>query len=537
MGVFLNPGAEMLRIGRRSQIYVDKSAIIHLLNGAIDTERRFVCVSRPRRFGKSMAANMICAYYDRTVDGAAEFAGLAIADDPQFDEFRNRYDVIHVTMTDFLREEHSVAPLLAQFSCSIIWELTGEYSDLRYFDPDSIVRVMQDIYAATHRKFVIVIDEWDCIMREHQQDADAQKAYLDFLRSWLKDKPYVALAYMTGILPIKKYGKHSALNMFSEYSMTEPREFAPTMGFTTAEVQDLCRAWHMPYDETRAWYDGYRLLKTAPRTEPLPIEIYSPKSIVESMVSGAFGNYWNKTETFEALKVYIDMNYEGLRDAVIALMAGDRRRISTESFVNDMTTFSGADDVLTLLVHLGYLAYDQQTSEVFVPNREVAAEFATAVSAGGWDEVARAIKGSEALLAAIVAGDEGAVASGVERAHQETSHLTYNDENALAYTLSLGLYAARQWYTVVRELPSGKGFADLVQVPRRAFADRPAIVVELKWDKDAQTALDQIRAKRYPEALEGWMAGGGELVLAGVSYDRKTRAHRCRIERMEGVRA
>lgn len=532
MGTYLNPGADMLRMSRSSKIYVDKSAMLVHLNSVIGTEQRFVCVSRPRRFGKSMAANMICAYYDRTVNAAAEFAGLSITEDPSFDAQRNRYDVIRVNMVEFLRENHEVDKLLSTLSASILWDLLGEYPNIRYFNKDDLVRSMSDIYQSTHRQFVVVIDEWDCIMREMQADSAAQKIYLDFLRAWLKDRPYVALAYMTGILPIKKYGQHSALNMFSEFSMTEPRELACSMGFTDAEVRELCRTWKMPYDECRSWYDGYKLLQTQALRDPSVIEVYSPRSIVEAMTSGAFGDYWSRTETYEALKVYIGLNYDGLRDAVVALLAGDRRKVNTGSFANDMTTFSGADDVLTLLVHLGYLAYDQETREVFVPNREVAQEFATAVSTGGWDDVARAIKGSANLLQAIVSGDEAAVAAGIERAHQETSHLTYNDENALAYTLSLGLYAARQWYTVERELPAGKGFADLVLVPRRAFADRPAIVVELKWDKGAKTAISQIHEKRYPEVLTQWIADGGEVILTGVSYNKKSREHSCVIEKI-----
>ena len=532
MGVYLNPGPELFRRGRNSKIYVDKSDLLVYLNGVINTESAFVCVSRPRRFGKSMAANMVCTYYGRKIDGASEFAGMRIAGDATFDAERNRYDVIRLNMQQFLSATHDVEKLLAKINQDASFDIRLGYRDLLFRNTDSLPDMMADAFAQTGTQFVIVIDEWDCVMREMRDDHAAQDLYLDFLRAWLKDQPYVALAYMTGILPIKKYGTHSALNMFSEFSMTDARELAPTMGFTDAEVRELCDAWEMPYDETRAWYDGYTLLRTQSREKPEPVVIYSPRSIVESMVSHAFDDYWNRTETFEALKVYIDLNYDGLRDAVIALMAGDRRRISTASFVNDMTTFATGDDVLTLLVHLGYLGFDQRTSEVFVPNREVAAEFATAVTTGGWDEVARAIKGSQALLDALVAGDEHAVAQGVERAHQETSHLTYNDENALAYTLSLGLYAARQWYTVTRELPAGKGFADLVLVPRRAFADRPAIVVELKWDRYAETAITQIHEKRYPDALAPWIADGGTVILAGVTYDKKTRAHSCVIERL-----
>jgi hypothetical protein len=533
MGIYLNPGDGALREARRSKIYVDKSMLIAYLNSVVRTSQKYVCVSRPRRFGKTMAADMVCAYYDRTVDGTSAFAGLKVSDTPDFEVNRNRYDVICLNMTEFLQHGSNVSDMLSKLTKRLVWDLQDEYPDVRLREPEDLPACLESIYVSTRRQFVFVIDEWDCLMRETNHATEAQRAYLDFLRALLKDKQYVALAYMTGILPIKKYGKHSALNMFSEFSMTDADVLAPTMGFTDAEVRTLCEQWGMPYDETRSWYNGYELATATGFGETSSIDVYSPRSIVEAMTRHAFGDYWNKTETFEALRVYIDMNYAGLRDDVIALMAGDRRTINVGTFSNDMTTFVTADDVLTLLVHLGYLAYDQMTREVFVPNREVGQEFINATSVGGWDEVARAIQESTGLLEAIVAGDEVAVARGIEMAHQVTSHLSYNSEEALAYTLSLGLYAARQWYEFIRELPTGKGFADLVLVPRRAYADRPAIVVELKWNQTADTALRQIHDKRYPDVLTNWLADGGRVILVGVSYDRKTREHSCKIEELK----
>ena len=530
MGIYLNPGADALRRARNSKIYVDKSAFLAFTNSVLDTEQEYVCVSRPRRFGKSMAANMLCAYYDRTVDGADAFAGLDIADDPSFDEYRNRFDVIRLNMVDYWTKTHDVNAMLRRITLVVTHEVKRAYPEVGLLDEEDLPLVLGDVYAQTGHRFVIVIDEWDCLMREAMDDDAGQKAYLDWLRVLLKDKTYVVLAYMTGILPIKKYGKHSALNMFSEFSMTSADLLAPSMGFTEAEVRELCQQWNMPYDETKAWYDGYRLVWVH-GDESAEIDVYSPQSIVEAMTRHSFEDYWNQTETFEALKVYIDMNYDGLHDAVVALLAGDRRQINVGTFNNDMTTFATADDVLTLLVHLGYLGYDRETKEAFVPNREVAAEFVSATSVGGWDEVARAVQGSKDLLDAIIAGDEEAVAAGIAAAHQEPSHISYNSEEALSYTLSLGLYAARQWYTVTRELPAGKGFADLALVPRRMYANRPAILIELKWDKSADAAIAQIHRKHYPAVFDQWLADGGELILAGVSYDKSTREHTCVIER------
>lgn len=286
-------------------------------------------------------------------------------------------------------------------------------------------------------------------------------------------------------------------------------------------MKDLCTRYNMDFIQTKEWYDGYRLEGCG--------EVYSPLSVVQSMLMGKFNNYWNQTETFEALRVYIDMNYDGLRDAILTVMAGGRVEIDSRSFVNDMVTFHSADDVLTLLVHLGYLGYDEPNKEIFVPNKEIMDEFVTATTRSEWSEVMRSIKKSKALLKATLEGDETAVAQGIAAAHLETSHIQYNDENALSYTLSLAYYAARQHYQMIRELPIGKGFADIVFIPKKRFAYRPAIVVELKWNHDAQTALSQIKKNNYPQVLQN--IDYKEVILVGVNYDKKTREHSCIIER------
>lgn len=520
MGMYLNPGADKFREALRSEIYVDKTGMLAVLNRFLSTSQKYVCVSRPRRFGKTMAADMVSAYYDRTVDGADVFAGLAIQKAETFALCRNRYDVLHVNMQEFLSGSPSMEALLHFLTGDLLEELADAYPAVPVRAGRSLQYHMQRVYQYTHRPFVIVIDEWDSIFREYRERKEDQSRYLDFLRDWLKDKRFIALAYMTGILPIKKYGTHSALNMFDEYAMTDPGPLAAYVGFTSSEVQALCTRYDMEFATAQEWYDGYAF--------PAVGDIYGPRSVVTAMLRHTFGTYWNQTETFEALKVYIDLNQDGLRDAIIRLMAGGRQPIETGTFGNDMTTFHTRDDVLTLLIHLGYLAYDTEKAVAYIPNKEIMMEFVHATSTGGWDEVARAIQGSKALLSATWRGDAAAVASGIASAHMETSHLTYNDENALAYTISLAYYAAREYYTVFRELPTGKGFADMVFLPRTKHQDCPALLVELKWDISASAAIDQIHAKKYPAALRDY---DGNLLLVGISYHPKTKEHTCVIEK------
>ena len=519
MGNYLNPDNSKFQRAVNSDIYVDKTGLIKYTNHVINTMQAYVCVSRPRRFGKSMAADMLTAYYSRGCDSRELFAGLEIAKDENFGGYLNKYDTIFLNIQEFLSRSSNVQELLTRIKQRVIRELTRQYPDVELFDPEDLAETMQDIYAESKCPFVLIIDEWDCIFREFKNDKEAQEKYLDFLRDLIKDKSYIHLAYMTGILPIKKYGTHSALNMFDEFSMIDPGPLASYVGFTEAEVKKLCEEYHMELGEIRNWYDGYSF-------EEVP-SVYSPKSVVSCMRLGKLGNYWNQTETFEALQLYIDMNFEGLRDDILSMLAGEEVPVNTGSFTNDMTTFRTEDDVLTLLIHLGYLGYHYSARSVFIPNDEIRAEYVNAVSVSNWGEVSKALKNSADTLQAIWQGREKQVAEGIRQAHFETSHIQYNDENALSYTISLALYAARNFYTVHRELAGGKGFADLVFIPRKRFADKPALVVELKWDKDAVGAIAQIKEREYCQSLEEYQ---GNLLLVGVNYDKKTQEHSCKIE-------
>ena len=527
MGSYLNPSSERFQTSLRSEIYVDKSMLIAQINRKVRTEQKFICVSRPRRFGKSMAAEMLAAYYGSGEDTASLFDGLKIAGDVSYREHLNQYDVIKINMQSFLSGTSTVDAMLERLQRYVSVELRAKYRDLLYLDVDNFIQVMMDVYSQTNRPFVILIDEWDCLFREYSHNTEAQKKYLDFLRAWLKDQSYVALAYMTGILPIKKYGSHSALNMFSEYSMTNPRELAEYFGFTEDEVRELCTAYNMSFEEARAWYDGYELV-TQHANGQMVYSMYSPKSVVDAMLGHTYDTYWNQTETYEALKVYIQMNMDGLKDAVVKMLAGERVEINTGTFTNDMTTFAGRDDVLTLLVHLGYLSYRRSDKTVCIPNKEVSQEYVNAISTMDWSEVMHAIQASRKLLEALWAMDEEAVAKGLDKAHEEISILQYNDENSLSCTINLAFYYAREYYTIIRELPTGKGFADICLIPRKLHADKPGAVIELKKDKDAHGAIDQIKQKHYVDAMEDYK---GNLLLVGINYD-KDKNHSCVIEKV-----
>ena len=521
MGNYFNPGNEKFDRMIHSEIYVDKTELIAYTNGVINTLQEYVCVSRPRRFGKSMTANMLAAYYSRGCSSESLFQNFKIAKNSTFRQHLNQYNTIFLNMQEVLSRSKSIGDMLERIKKLVLRELLVEYPDVDYFDRTDLIESMQDIYGKYRCPFIIIIDEWDCIFREYRNDHEAQERYLDFLRDLLKDRSCIYLAYMTGILPIKKYGTHSALNMFDEFSMIYAGPLAKFVGFTETEVRELCEKYHMDMREIREWYDGYRFENCEP--------VYNPRSVVNGMLFGSIRNYWNMTESFEALQTYIDMNFEGLKDDILSMLAGEHIPVNTGNFTNDMTTFRDENDVLTLLIHLGYLAYDSTEHCVYIPNNEIRNEYANAVSVSDWGEVSKALKNSADVLNAIWNQNEQMVAQGIQRAHFETSHLQYNDENALSYTISLALYAARNYYSVYRELPTGKGFADMVFIPRKKFPDKPALVVELKWDKSAQGAISQIKQKQYCKSLEEYE---GNILLAGINYSKKDKEHQCMIEKI-----
>jgi hypothetical protein len=319
--------------------------------------------------------------------------------------------------------------------------------------------------------------------------------------------------------------------MFDEFSMTNAGGYAEFFGFTEEEVQELCAQYRMPYEEAKAWYDGYAFRQPTNAGGGI-VSMYNPNSVVRAMLQGEFNTYWNNTENYEALGAYMRLDKGGLRDDIIKMIAGGSIKISTGTFQNDMVAenLKRRDDVLTLLVHLGYLSYDSKEKQVGIPNNEVRQEYINAINGLEWNGVAHAVEASHDLLKALWSMDEAAVAESIDHAHESVSILQYNDENALSYTIGLAFYFAIEYYTIIREMPTGKGYADVVYIPRTLHADKPAVVIELKYDKSADGAINQIKEKQYTAALSEYH---GNLLLCGINYDKGSKTHQCKIERVE----
>lgn len=521
MGIYLNQNNIMFFKDVNSDIYVDKTLLIEQTNKYINTNSQYVCISRPRRFGKSMAANMLNAYYSRGCDSKELFTSYKISQTESFEKHLNKYNVISFDMQKFLVKTESVKEMLRLMEQKILKDIKKEYSDI---SDDDLISTLEIVFTETGVPFVFIIDEWDCVLRYYKDDESAQKTYLDYLYALFKGQPYVALAYMTGILPIKKYGVHSALNMFNEYSMEGAYPFSEFTGFTEQETETLCQQYNIDINETKKWYNGYNVDGIA---------IYNPRSVVEVCRRRRFTNYWSKTETYNALKMPINLNFDGLKEKIEKMIAGEHIILDTGTFQNDMSSFHYADDVLTLLIHLGYLTYDFDTQSCWIPNMEVQQEFVRSIKGGGWEPVINAINQSKECLKATLSGDEETVARIIEQTHQEnTSIIKYNDENALACVVTLAFYTARNQYEIIRELPTGKGYADIAFLPR-PNENVPAIVVELKKEQDASIALEQIRNRQYTEKLSAY---SGEIILVGINYttdpNTEYKKHTCRIEKI-----
>ena len=532
MGRYVNPGNEGF-VGILQGRYVDKTGLIRVFGSTLNvTDKKLVMVSRPRRFGKSYAAQALAAFYSCGCDSRTLFEGLEVARHEGWDAHLNRLNVVKLDMTEIIELAGStdVVPTLREVLLAELRDVIPDAGTRHVGKGSPLKDALWDVVKATGSKFVFIIDEWDAPYRLAKADKAAQDAYAEWLRALFKGLTFtpevVAGAYMTGILPIKKYNHQSAVSDFREYTMVAPVAYAPYVGFTEGEVEGLCEEYGMDLADVKRWYDGYDL-----RGVGETYSIFAPYSLMRACEAHATGSYWPSTEAYELISVYIEMNFEGLQDDIVRAVGGASVKVDPDGFQNDMVTIRSRDDVLTLLIHLGYLTYDARTRTARVPNDEVRAELARTVGRSRHPRLVELMRESARLLDAIVAMDEDAVAAGFARVHErDTTPLFYNNEQALRAVVKSAMVAAVDDYARIEELPGGKGFADVVYLPARGSL-QPAIVVELKWDKPVDAALEQARERRYAEVLDGLDV---PVLLVGVTYNPQTKEHYCRIELQEG---
>ncbi|MBO5798987.1 MAG: AAA family ATPase [Paludibacteraceae bacterium] len=525
MGLYLNPNADAFMEDKGTRIYVDKSLLIRELNSVVSTKEDFVCLSRPRRFGKSMAGNMISAYYSKGCDTREVFSQMKLGQEPDFDKYLNKFNVIKLDLNELYQKsktEDLGMDLISFMQKAVTDEFKEQYSDIE-FESNSISSCILQVYKQLGEKFVIIIDEYDVLIRE-QVPQKLFDSYLSLLNALFKGttiRPAIALAYITGIIPIVRDKVQSKLNEFAEYTMLDAAQFAPHVGFTAEETKALCEQYGCDFAEFERWYDGYRLSDE--------VSLFNPKSVTSSISRKRMGSYWSATGSFEALKDYIMMDFKGIKQDVIDMISGQSVPVNVTKFQNTLQSITNKDNAFTYLIHLGYLSYNYEEQTCRIPNEEVRLEWVNAIDdEENYAPIMELIKTSKKLLDATVEGNEEAVAKALDAAHTEvTNPLTYNDEHCFQSAICLAYFYANTRYTLFKELPTGKGYADLVLIPY--LPNIPAMVIELKHNKSAGSALQQIKEKNYCQALNNYK---GDLLFVGVNYDEKTKEHSCKIERL-----
>ena len=542
MGFYINAGNENLKMALNSQIFVDKSLVLQKLCSLLNTQQRFICVSRPRRFGKTTGRDLMVAYFSKGCDSLDMFSNLKIANPPaekkkrgtkntarkpeekfDFRENLNKFNVIAVDLGAAYNTVENRKDVLKYLRKEFLEDFRKEFPSIEFSDEDSIAKMIQRVYTKTKEQFIVIIDEYDTLIRERQSDTLLEE-YRSFLNSLFKNNEIssaVALAYLTGILPVQRDRVQSKLNNFKESTILSPLGLEEFFGFTKAEVKALCKEYKMKFKDCENWYDGYKIDK---------LSIYNPNSVVEAMMRREYANYWNVTGSYEVVSDYIKLDFDGTKSAIIDMLAGNEIKINIDKFENSLDKINSKDNVLTYLIHLGYVNYDKNTGLCRIPNKEIRQEWEKAIeSAENFTKVVKMISDSEKLLKLTQAGDAERVAAALDSAHQTVADpLDYNDESSLKTAIILAYYAASSKYTIIKELPTGRGFADIGFIP----LDRkdPAMVVELKYDKNAESAIRQIKEKNYPKVFENYL---DNLLLVGVNYDKETKVHECVIEKYQ----
>ena len=550
MGSILNPtmenSFETLVNFKDKDIFVDKTDFIEKMSAKINADKRFFAVTRPRRFGKTVTAHMLLAYYSKGYIGKKIFDGLHIADKDNYAEHLNKYDVIYIDMNtiDGLFDGYSgqkqkvegVNDLVDYFEYSVIKDLKSSNEFSKCLEKHQIgnMGLLETLLAITqdlNTRFIFIMDEWDLVYREYRDDEVLQKKFIKLLKNLFKSdggKACFALAYLTGILPIKKYNSQSALNGFDEYNMLSPGDYAPYFGFTEDEVANIVKSPNckVSHHDLKSWYEGYKIKG---------VDIYNPNSVCKAVTRNECISYWSGTSSNEEFVRLINMDFDGIKEDIINLIEGDEVTFSCANFQNDMVTIKDKNDVFSLLVCLGYLGCaetkNQYRKVAYVPNAEIKAVLMDIVREQNWYERMETIRRSENLLKAIKELDGTTVAAIIQDIHNSpaVALLDYNDEESLTYCVMTGLlWSTLDDYSYHREDQAGKGRVDLVYEPitRR----QPLILIEFKYDDSAEEAIKQIKEKEYFKRYAGQYRN---IILVGINFSTKTKDHQCLIEKLD----
>ena len=542
MGVYLNSKRPytLFKSETVKPYFVDKSTILEELFPLIREGNNYICLTRPRRFGKTVMANLIGAFLGKAQSSEDLFDALAIASDPLYRQYLNRHDVIYIPFNEAPADCGHYDQYIRRIQKRLLRDLKSAYPQCAIDEEEAVWDALTDIYETqSDIRFVFILDEWDYVFHQDFATDEDKEQFIAFLSRLLKDKPYVSLAYMTGILPIAKYSSGSELNMFVEFTMVSEAKFSDYFGFTEREVDMLFQRYlartpepKVTRDGLRTWYDGYHT-RSGER-------VYNPRSVVVSLTNDNLGNYWTSSGPYDEIFYYIEKNVAEVRDDLASMVSGEAVPAKVREYAATSTNLQTKDEIFSAMVVYGFLSYEN--GKVSIPNQELMEKFADMLrkeSSLGY--VYRLAKESDRMLRATLAGDGETMAEILSYAHDtEAPLMRYNNEGELSAIVNLVYLSARDSYDIQREDKAGIGYVDYIFYPKY---DKSAdcIIVELKVDRTPEEAIRQIKERRYALRFLGKLGEQppytGRILAVGISFFKGSKRHLCKVEELRERKA
>ena len=495
--------------------FVDKTKMIEKTNELINIKDRFLCITRPRRFGKTINAMMLASYYSKNANFKNLFDKLEISKSSSYLEYLNKHNVVYMTLNSNISELKTYEEYVKFYKTRLVHDLTEAYPNID--NRGTISEILERASKESGQGFIFIIDEWDYIFNNNLFSEGERKEFLEFLRDLLKDKPYVELAYMTGVLPIAKYSAGSALNMFLEFSIMNDYVYDKYFGFTNSEVENLCKKQDkISMNDLKNWYNGYYTCNN--------FRIYNPRSVSTALKIGVCQSYWTNTGPMDEINYYIDNNVEDVRNDIVQMVSGIPVNIHLEGYSAEQISLNTRDEILSAMAVYGFLSYHKETLEI--PNKELRMKFDYSLKNHQMGEISKLVLKSNQMLEATIKKDTVTMERLIQEAHDiNIPIIKYNDENSLACVITLVYLSARSKYKIVREMEAGSGRADFIFYPNDK--SKHAFILELKKNATPEEALKQIKEKRYADSLKDYT---GQKLAVGISYDSKLKNHKIKIE-------
>ena len=535
MGIYLNSESAYTLYKSETQkpYFVDKSRMIEELFPLIEEGANHICITRPRRFGKTVTANMISAFFSKAREASDIFDRLKISTSQNYSKYRNQYNVIHISLNDISRQCTTYEEYITRIEQRLVRDLKRAYPQAELDGEESAVDALMEIYTEnSENRFIFVFDEWDFLFHQPFVTEKEKREYLSYLRSLLKDRPYVILAYMTGILPIAKYSSGSELNMFTEYTMLSEEKFSEVFGFTDSEVDTLYQKYtdytehiKVTREGLRYWYNGYHTFSGE--------RVYNPRSVVCALRNNNLGNYWTSAGPYDEIYYYIENNVAAVRDDLALMVSGIPVPAKIREYAATSMNLNTKDEIFSSMVVYGFLSYEN--GKVSIPNKELMDRFDEMLQREpSLGYVYRLARASDRMLEATLSGDVDTMAEILELAHDtEVPLLRYNNETELSAVVNLVYLSARDRYRVEREDKAGTGYDDFIFYPE-TDKSIDCIILELKVDSSPEEAIRQIKTRKYDlrfrERIGEKQKYTGRILAVGISYNKKTKKHICRVE-------